>query len=366
MCFTHDSLALGEDGPTHQPVEHLASLRAIPNLLLIRPADANETAVAWQVAMTTRDRPVLLVLTRQALPTLDRNRYAAADGLRRGALCVNDKASREPELILIASGSEVALIWRRANAWRVKGSPCVVSRCRVGSCSRPCPRPSATLYCRLRSVARLAVELGVRQGWERYIGSNGDMLGGGTFRRPRHRPMSCCANTASPSDNVCRPRQGAAGTAVISRTTPRKRGSIVNKQDTAFYSLLNEIAQGKSEIRDPAEVDTLERLISFNYAQAVARRQPSAVGLQRAQMTPMGRLSWRNAKQQHIPSDRGSSQPIPTPSSRSEPVLTGTGLGRACITTLSLFLFVGCLSGPRYCEPTARQQAAHSDRETMP
>ncbi|MCU1741992.1 MULTISPECIES: transketolase [unclassified Pseudomonas] len=175
--FTHDSLALGEDGPTHQPVEHLASLRAIPNLLLIRPADANETAVAWQVAMTTRDRPVLLVLTRQALPTLDRNRYAAADGLRRGAYVLNDKASREPELILIASGSEVALIL--AAGERLEGE---------GIAVRCVSMPSWELFEALPQAerdavlppsvgARLAVELGVRQGWERYIGSNGDMLG---------------------------------------------------------------------------------------------------------------------------------------------------------------------------------------------
>src|SRR5713226_5177455 len=102
--FTHDSIALGEDGPTHQPVEHLASLRAIPNLTVIRPGDANETAVAWRVALETRDRPVLLVLTRQNLPTLDRNRYAPADGLRRGAYVLSDAAAGKPELILIEIG----------------------------------------------------------------------------------------------------------------------------------------------------------------------------------------------------------------------------------------------------------------------
>ena len=92
--FTHDSLALGEDGPTHQPVEQLASLRAIPNLTLIRPADANETAVAWKVAIETRDRPVLLALTRQDVPTLDRSRYASAEGLRRGAYVLSDARER--------------------------------------------------------------------------------------------------------------------------------------------------------------------------------------------------------------------------------------------------------------------------------
>ena len=96
--FTHDSIALGEDGPTHQPVEQLAALRAIPNLTVIRPGDANETAVAWRVALETRDRPVALVLTRQALPTLDRSRYAPADGLRRGAYVLADAPDGKPEL----------------------------------------------------------------------------------------------------------------------------------------------------------------------------------------------------------------------------------------------------------------------------
>ena len=106
--FTHDSIAVGEDGATHQPVEHLASLRAIPHLIVIRPGDANETAAAWRLALTTRDRPVALVLSRQNLPTLDRAQFAAADGLSRGAYILADAPG--PDLILIATGSEVALI----------------------------------------------------------------------------------------------------------------------------------------------------------------------------------------------------------------------------------------------------------------
>ena len=119
--FTHDSIAVGEDGPTHQPVEQLASLRAIPNLIVIRPGDANETAVAWRVALETRDRPVMLVLTRQDLPTLDRSRYAAADGLRRGAYVLSDAPNGKPELILIASGSEVGLIVAAAERLQQQG-----------------------------------------------------------------------------------------------------------------------------------------------------------------------------------------------------------------------------------------------------
>ncbi|MCR4346622.1 MAG: transketolase, partial [Sulfuricaulis sp.] len=124
--FTHDSIAVGEDGPTHQPVEQLANLRAIPNLTLIRPADANETAVAWKVAVETGNRPVLLVLTRQNLPTLDRSRYANADGLRRGAYVLSEAKDRQPALILIASGSEVSLILAAAERLQHDG---VAVRC---------------------------------------------------------------------------------------------------------------------------------------------------------------------------------------------------------------------------------------------
>jgi transketolase len=175
--FTHDSIAVGEDGPTHQPVEQLASLRAIPNLVVIRPGDANETAVAWRVALETRNRPVLLVLTRQELPTLDRSRYAAAEGLRRGAYVLSDAPGGKPELILIASGSEVALIVAAAERLQQQG---IAVRC--------VSMPSWELFEALPQAerdailppsvgARLAVELGVAQGWDRYVGERGDMLG---------------------------------------------------------------------------------------------------------------------------------------------------------------------------------------------
>src|SRR6185312_8352910 len=108
--FTHDSIALGEDGSTHQPVEQLAGLRSLPHLNVIRPADANETAMAWRIALETRDQPVALILTRQDVPTLDRAQFAAADGLRSGGYVLADAPGGKPELILIATGSEVALI----------------------------------------------------------------------------------------------------------------------------------------------------------------------------------------------------------------------------------------------------------------
>ena len=108
--FTHDSIALGEDGFTHQPVEQLAGLRAVPGLTVIRPGDANETAVAWRVALEAADHPVALVLTRQNVPTLDRTQFAAADGLRRGAYVLADAPNGRPDAILIATGSEVGLV----------------------------------------------------------------------------------------------------------------------------------------------------------------------------------------------------------------------------------------------------------------
>lgn len=171
--FTHDSIALGEDGPTHQPVEQLAALRAIPDLTVIRPSDANETAVAWRVALEARERPVVLVLSRQNLPTLDRIRYAAADGLRRGAYVLSDAPDAKPGLILIASGSEVGLILVAAQRLRAEG---VAVRC--------VSMPSWELFdAQSReyrdavlppSIPALAVEAGVAQGWLRYAD---DMLG---------------------------------------------------------------------------------------------------------------------------------------------------------------------------------------------
>jgi transketolase len=175
--FTHDSIALGEDGPTHQPVEQLAGLRAIPDLVVIRPADANETAVAWRVAIEMRDRPVLLVLSRQAVPTLDRNRCASAEGLRRGAYVLSDAAHGRPEMILIASGAEVGLIVDAAERLRKDG---IAVRC----VSMPSwdlfdalPRAEREAVLPPAVRARLTVEAGASQGWHRYAGDAGEVLG---------------------------------------------------------------------------------------------------------------------------------------------------------------------------------------------
>jgi len=175
--FTHDSIALGEDGSTHQPVEQLAGLRSIPRLVVIRPSDANETAVAWRVAIETRDRPVALVLTRQPVPTLDRAHFAAADGLRRGAYVLADAPNEKPDLILIATGSEVALIVAAARKL-------VAQKVGVRVVSMPSwelfdaePREYRDAVLCPAIGARLAIEAGASQGWHRYVGDRGDVLG---------------------------------------------------------------------------------------------------------------------------------------------------------------------------------------------
>jgi transketolase len=172
--FTHDSIGLGEDGPTHQPIEQLMSLRMIPRMVVIRPADANEAAEAWRVAIESKDRPVALVLTRQAVPTFDRTKYAVAQGLRRGAYVLAD--SPDPQVILMASGSEVQL--------------CVQAHERLaaeGIRSRVVSMPSWELFNQqtqeyqnsvlLPQVhARLAVEAGTGLGWREYVGLEGHVI----------------------------------------------------------------------------------------------------------------------------------------------------------------------------------------------
>ncbi|HIQ09318.1 MAG TPA: transketolase, partial [Anaerolineaceae bacterium] len=174
--FTHDSIGVGEDGPTHQPVEHLAALRAIPNLVVLRPGDANETVEAWKAALQRRDGPTALVLSRQAMPTLDRTRYAPASGLARGAYVLADLGPGEPQLILMASGSEVGLIVTAAERLAEKGVDVRVVSCpswelflAQDEAYRERVLPSAIWR-------RIAVEAGVRQGWERWVGDRGLIL----------------------------------------------------------------------------------------------------------------------------------------------------------------------------------------------
>ncbi len=174
--FTHDSIAVGEDGPTHQPVEHIASLRAIPGLTVIRPADATETIEAWRLAVQTTDGPVALILSRQKLPVIDRTIYSSADKLVNGAYILSDSDGK-PDIILIATGSEVHIALEAGKILEEKGvSVRVVSM------------PSWELFEKTSQeykdkvllpdvTIRIAVEAGISMGWERYAGSNGVVIG---------------------------------------------------------------------------------------------------------------------------------------------------------------------------------------------
>jgi transketolase len=178
--FTHDSIGLGEDGPTHQPIEQLASLRAIPNLDVIRPADANEVAEAWRLAIERTKDPVAMILTRQNVPVLDRSKYASAEGTRRGGYVLAD-CEGEPELILIATGSEVSLavgahetLAAEGVRSRVVSLPCWEIFDRQDQAYRDEVLPSG-------DAVRVAIEEASTMGWERYVGSDGTIIGMHTF-----------------------------------------------------------------------------------------------------------------------------------------------------------------------------------------
>jgi transketolase len=179
--FTHDSIGLGEDGPTHQPVEHLAALRAIPNLVVLRPADANEVREAWKVAISRRNSPTLLALSRQNTPTIDRGSFAPASGLAYGAYVLADLGPGEPQAILMSSGTEISLI--------IDAGYRLLSQ---GINVRLVSIPSWELFAEQSASyrdsilppgieARLAVEAGVSQGWERWVGSTGRIISVNTY-----------------------------------------------------------------------------------------------------------------------------------------------------------------------------------------
>jgi transketolase len=174
--FTHDSIGLGEDGPTHQPVEHLASLRAMPNLVVIRPADANETTEAWKVAVERRDGPTALVLTRQNVPTLDRSMFSPASELRRGAYVLADFGEDEPEIILLASGSEVSLVVEAAGSLAAEGVNVRVVSFPSWELFEAQDQAYRDQVLPPRVKRRLAVEAGVSQGWEKWVGEHGGVL----------------------------------------------------------------------------------------------------------------------------------------------------------------------------------------------
>jgi transketolase len=179
--FTHDSIGLGEDGPTHQPVEHLASLRAIPGLIVLRPADANEVAEAWKVIMQLHRQPVALILTRQALPTIDRGKYAAASGVARGAYVLADAPDGRPDVLLLASGSEVALCLAAHEQLRAQGIKARVVSMPSWELFDDQPQEYCDRVLPPDVTARVSVEQASTFGWARYVGATGCSIGMRSF-----------------------------------------------------------------------------------------------------------------------------------------------------------------------------------------
>jgi len=174
--FTHDSIGVGEDGPTHQPVEHLAALRSIPQLVVLRPSDANETAQAWAYAIKHRNGPTVLALTRQALPTLDREIYQGADSLQQGAYVLADFGDKSPEIILMASGSEVDLIVKAGERLAAEGVNLRLVSFPSWELFNQQDQAYRDLVLPPSIKKRLAVEAGVSLGWSRWIGDGGKMV----------------------------------------------------------------------------------------------------------------------------------------------------------------------------------------------
>jgi transketolase len=181
FIFTHDSIGVGEDGPTHQPIEHLPSLRAIPGLITLRPGDANEVVEAWKLIMQLKHEPVALILSRQAMPTIDRTKFGAASGLAKGAYVVADAPGGKPDVILMGTGSEVGMCM---SAWEALSKD--------GVKARVISMPSWELFEHQSQeyrdsvlppavTARVAVEQASTFGWHRYIGLTGAAIGMKTF-----------------------------------------------------------------------------------------------------------------------------------------------------------------------------------------
>jgi len=179
--FTHDSIGVGEDGPTHQPVEQLSSLRAIPGLADIRPCDANEVAEAWRLIMEMKHEPVVLILSRQALPTLDRSKFAPASGLRRGAYVLSDATNGKPDVLLIGTGSEVSLCLGAQEALKKQGVEARVISMPSWKLFEDQDEAYRESVLPSRIRARVSVELAARFGWERYVGIDGARVGMRTF-----------------------------------------------------------------------------------------------------------------------------------------------------------------------------------------
>ena len=174
--FTHDSIGVGEDGPTHQPVEHLAAIRAIPELVVLRPSDANETAQAWAYAIQRRNGPTALALTRQALPTLNRDIYSSAEGLKYGAYVLADLGDLEPEVILMASGSEVDLIVKAGERLAAEGLNLRLVSFPSWELFEEQDQSYRDQILPPRIQKRVAVEAGISQGWRKWVGDQGKIL----------------------------------------------------------------------------------------------------------------------------------------------------------------------------------------------
>jgi transketolase len=178
--FTHDSVGLGEDGPTHQPIEHLAALRSIPHLFVIRPADPAEVSEAWRIAIMRRKAPTALALTRQKVPAIDRQKFAAAEGLRRGGYVLAEAELSgnvaTPELILIATGSEVSLALAARETLQQEGVPTRVVSLPCFELFEEQPTEYREQVLPRAVTSKLAIEAGVRLGWDRYVGFSGDVI----------------------------------------------------------------------------------------------------------------------------------------------------------------------------------------------
>jgi len=175
--MTHDSVAVGEDGPTHEPVEQLASLRTMPHLTILRPADANEVSYAWRVALARYKGPSMLVLTRQNLPVADRSKLAGAEGVMKGAYVLSREKGSVPDALLIASGSEVQLILAAQEKLAAEGIDARVISMPSWELFREQTQEYRDEILPPRVTARLAVEAGSPLGWHEWVGSKGDILG---------------------------------------------------------------------------------------------------------------------------------------------------------------------------------------------
>jgi transketolase len=211
--FTHDSIGVGEDGPTHQPVEQLASLRAMPGLLVFRPADANEVAETWRVVIQLQHEPAALILSRQALPTFDRSVVAAADGVARGAYVLVDADDGSPDVILMATGSEVQLavaareeLAAEGIGARVVSMPCWELFDRQPQSYRDEVLPPAVR-------ARVGIEQASSLGWDRYVGDGGAVVAMHTFgaSAPLKQLLGKFGFTPDAVTQVARERVVAAG-----------------------------------------------------------------------------------------------------------------------------------------------------------